>query len=348
LGIQVEALEVRIERGAREFQASHAEAKARRDIRIASRELREAGPQPRCFNRLGNAFLTIDEPDTARQFFRHALAKSSEGSSEMLEAYHGLIDSLEKEPEADAKRLAICVEATRIYPTDVQLLTALGQTLFNQGQMDAMLRAYQAAYRYGQIRRELWHLAEARDLAAIRYSGALQVGKRDAEAREVLAQALEMNSQSLRLRRQFIEFHIRRGARDEALALVDAAPDALPHRDAFRQAVLGALHAAQRNWTAARSQLTAAHQAGCRDTLCLRWLTLALLATSSTGHAESVLGEWLRLDPTHPDALRCRQKLDTKRTAHRGASRRLRFDSGPADAIRRARWAGRITEFDRV
>jgi hypothetical protein len=60
--------------------------------------------------------------------------------------------------------------------------------------------------------------------------------------------------------------------------------------------------------------LTAAYQAGCRDTLCLRWLATAHATVQQWDQFETVVAEWERQEPENSEidairrlAARCRE-----------------------------------------
>jgi hypothetical protein len=74
-------------------------------------------------------------------------------------------------------------------------------------------------------------------------------------------------------------------------------PADTPHREALRSAVRGACLAAKQDWPAALTYLQTAHEAGCRDIICLRWLAITLMAMGNSTAAEEILGEWNAVDP---------------------------------------------------
>ena len=60
----------------------------------------------------------------------------------------------------------------------------------------------------------------------------------------------------------------------------------------------GACLAAHKNWVAARDVLLGAYEAGCRHSLCLQWLSAALMTLGQIDAARSVLLAWRQAEPT--------------------------------------------------
>jgi hypothetical protein len=119
----------------------------------------------------------------------------------------------------------------------------------------------------------------------------------DDEAREVVEQSLAGQPDPVRLRRRLIDLYVKHDRRKEALEQVSLLPADMPHRDALRSAVRGACLAAQKNWVAARAYLQTAYDSGCRDVLCLRWLSVALVSTGDLSAAEPILRQWRAAAP---------------------------------------------------
>jgi hypothetical protein len=116
-----------------------------------------------------------------------------------------------------------------------------------------------------------------------------------------LESALGQLPQSARLRRQLIDLHIKHDRRQDAFAQLDQLPDVGPKREALRSAVRGACLAAKMNWPAAVGYLRAAHAAGCRDVLCLRWLSVTLISLANLPEARGIVAEWAAIEPGNPE-----------------------------------------------
>jgi Flp pilus assembly protein TadD len=183
------------------------------------------------------------------------------------------------------------------YPLDAQLLCALGGYLERNGRTDLATRSYETAYRFGQVTPETWHLQEIAPFVAARYSQALQLRGQDELAYQVLTETLERDPGSLQLHRQVLELHLKHGRTEDALAQLEKWPVQPRAMEPLRKAVRGASFAAQKDWPAARSHLQAAFTAGCRDVVCLRWLSRTLLSLGETGEAETVLRAWSEVTP---------------------------------------------------
>jgi tetratricopeptide (TPR) repeat protein len=322
----LEGLPYQVRRGQREHDPRAKVAKARRNIRLAKMEIQQSGGQARLFNCVGDALQTLGDNQRAAEAFRRGLELSSPGSSEMLEAYYGVITSLDGVDGAHEKQLSIAVKALEAFPLDAQLLCAMGGYLQAQGRIDLALQAYRTAYQYGQVNPSVWHVAEIRDIAAICCSLILQMQHQGEDARRMLQEALAENPSSARLRRQLIELHVRAGIVEQALEETSRLPEDFPQIEAFRSAIRGACLAAQGNWLAAKTYLTAAHQAGCTDPLCLRWLATALMVSGSVDAARPIVQQWLQVDPKNPEALRYRELLQLPPDHSLGDGRHVRLD----------------------
>ena len=64
-----------------------------------------------------------------------------------------------------------------------------------------------------------------------------------------------------------------------------------------RQRVRGGCLAAKQDWDEAIRFLQAAYEDGCRDILCLRWLTTSLVAGGRRAEAVEIVHEWQTIEP---------------------------------------------------
>jgi tetratricopeptide (TPR) repeat protein len=302
--IQVEGVPFRIERGLRELDRDLKIRRAKRNIQLAELEMRERGPQPTLLNCLADAFLVLGQNERAAQFFRQAIGLSAKGSSDMLCGYYGLIMALEHSDQGRMAQLNTCVAALEIYPMDAQLLCAAGGYLQSLGQLDMAIRAYETAHRFGRVNPEVWHLNGIVEVAASCYAIGLQLLGRLDDARRVLEAELTTSPDSLRLRRQLLQLCIKQGDRKEALANVERLPPETPYREALKSAVRGACLAVEEKWIPARAYLEAAYRNGSRDTICLEWYVLSVLAAGEAEAAVPLLAEWRAADPQNPQLSR--------------------------------------------
>ncbi len=150
---------------------------------------------------------------------------------------------------------------------------------------------------YGEVNPLLWHVADVTEMAAMCLSAILRNQKEYDRAQTVLNEALEARPESKRLHRAMLDLHVRQGRQHEALAAVDARPGDLPHREALRSAVRGACLVQEKNWIPAVAYLQSAYSAGCRDVVCLQWLSVALISTDCLDAAEPVVNAWLTIEP---------------------------------------------------
>jgi len=327
LQIGIDSLPIRICRSIREHNLDSKQAKARRNIRLADLQIKENSPTTEMLNCLGDAFQTLEDNDHAVQFFRHALQASEHGSADMLEAYYGIITSLDANADHREMQLATCIQALEIFPLDAQLLCAMGGYLQAQGQTELAMQSYQTAHLHGQVNPSVWHVGEVHEIAAICYSLMLQMLGRDAEALQVIDDALTARGNSVRLRRHLIELLIKLGRRDTALQQVNELPGDFPNRDALRSAIRGACLAAANNWIAAKAYLNTAYRAGCRDPICLRWFATTLLAAGEVDDARPIVEQWTQIEPTNATAQQFQAALQNSPSQAPAPPKQVRIDA---------------------
>ena len=324
--MEIESTPWKIQRTAADLEPATKARKARRDQKLAELELRDQGQSPVPLIALGEARQHLGDFAGAGECFRRAMALAPRGSTEMLEAYYGLLTLGEHQPAERELQVKHCLEALEVFPFDGQLLCAMGGYMQSSGRLDLATRAYRAAVRHGQINLETWHVAAVGELAITCLSLTLELLGEDDEVLSLLEEALTADPQSVRLRRRLIELHVKHDRRQEALdqaALLPVDPAAPGQRDALRSTIRGACLAAQKNWVAARAYLQTAYDAGCRDLLCLRWLGVTLFASDDLTAAEPVLRQWLVQAPGNTEV---QKYLDAI------ASRRRSSATAPVDA----------------
>jgi tetratricopeptide (TPR) repeat protein len=301
-GLGIDAAVGRIYRHPRDHDPFRKEARARRNLRLAELEASETSGTPaRLHLVVGDAQSGLGNAGKAREAFLAAIEAAEHGSTEMLEAYYGLLTTYDGN-QADAEsQLKTCLEALDVFPLDAQLLLAMGSYLQGRGRADLATRSFQAAVDHGQVDLAVWHLVDLAEVASDYLNLSLQIQGRDDEACRVLDEALRRNPDSIRLRRRLLSLHVKRGRCEEALALADQLPAGPEGRRPLADAVRGACQAVAKRWTAALGYLQAAYVAGCRDPLCLRWLSVALLSKGQVDAARPVLAEWQRLEPANSE-----------------------------------------------
>jgi tetratricopeptide (TPR) repeat protein len=318
-GVAADPLPIVIRRSRREYDAEYRAEKARRNLILADLQLAERGPSADVYNCLGEAYQTLGQPLEAGRHYQQALSLAGKGDPAKLEAYYGLLTSLEGVPAVaagddspDARRsaqLALCTQALEEFPLDGQLLCAMGGYLQALGQGELAMRAYDLAYRHGQAEPRVWHLPDIREIAAVCRSVLLQLEGRDDEAMELLHEARQSYPDSLRLMRQLLEQHVQHARRDEALRIANQMPGADPARETLRAAIVGACAAAKGNWIAAAAYLRSAVEGGCRERFAWRWHCTTLMALNLQDQAEAALIQWEQWDSGNPELAQFRAAL---------------------------------------
>ncbi len=338
-GLAMEFAPGRIVRHRRHHDPRRKARNARRDLKLVALEAMEGrGPQPRLCIALGEACSSLGDQAAARQAFRQALRDAPRGSTEMLQAYYGLLATFDGHQARRGRQVALCLEALEIYPLDAQLLCAMGSYLLAQDRLDLAARAFEAAVRHGKVDPRTWHLCEIAEMAAALLSLALRTQGNDDQARCVLEEALACRQGSLRLRRHLIDLCVKTGRTEEAVRLADAIPMEPNQREPFRMAVRGASKAAAHDRLGALGLLQSAYVAGCCDPFCLRWLSVTLLSNGQPEAARPVLDQWLRLEPGNAEVqayLKALEEgkaeqavLEAPRVIPSGAPRWIRVDPG--------------------
>ncbi|HJQ82301.1 MAG TPA: glycosyltransferase [Lacipirellulaceae bacterium] len=294
-GMGVDALECIIERRATDAQEQR--ARARLQLNLANLSLTESGDVASPLLARAEALAQLGRPQEAGHVYRRAIELAERGSSELLEAYYGLLNAMDADPVAAERQIATCIEALEIYPLDAQLLCGMGSYLLRRGRLDLAARSYEMAVKHGQVDPATWHLADLADMAVICWSLVLQLMKESEQAESVLQSALSERPESLRLRRQLIELYVKAGRERDALAQCASLPEDMPFREQIPIVVRGALLAAAKKSAAALRPLRAAYQAGCRDPLCFRWLAAAQLDLGNLADVEIIVDEWERAEP---------------------------------------------------
>jgi predicted Zn-dependent protease len=131
----------------------------------------------------------------------------------------------------------------------------------------------------------------------------------DEKAQNFLEEALQKSTRSTRLREALVDLHVNCGRPTEALQHAMLLPAQLAKPETLEMVVRGACLAAQGNWTQAVCPLKDAYSAGCRDPLCLRWLTASFISSGELFQAQEVIQEWTRLAPDTLEVLGYQDRL---------------------------------------
>jgi tetratricopeptide (TPR) repeat protein len=309
LGMRASALSLVVHRGSREHNPELRRQRAERNLRLAELEVKHSGVSPRLLNCLGEAWQAVGDAAASARFHRQALECSAPASNDMLEAYYGLLTSLESEPNARDAQLQLCMKALEVFPLDAQLLCAIGGYLQSKQMLDLAARAYQLAAEHGQTRLEIWHLDGLQEIAVSCYAATLLLLNRENDAVELLTQRLDQQPDASRLRRQLLELHVKHQRREEALSLIGGMPPSVVNREALRNAVRGACLVLGGNVLAGKTYLESAYKSGCREPLCLKYLTEVYLAEANVVGATGAVEQWLRVDPLSLEARSAHESL---------------------------------------
>lgn len=275
--------------------------RAQRDLELIQHDLAEQGEAADVLVALGELHASLGDDARARQALVRAIAVAQPGSTEALSAYYGLLASCAANDPTYELRVATCVKAIDQFPFDAQLLCAMGSYLQAQGELMLAIRCFRQAQQHGQLVAETWHVAEITEVATICLSLCLQLTADDDHARQVIEETIAEQGSTPRLRQRLLEIHVRNSRVREALEQIDHLSANAAQREALRSAVRGACQAARRNWIAALAYLETAYAAGCRETFCLRWLTITLVSVGNYDAAAPVAAAWHQAEPHDPE-----------------------------------------------
>ncbi len=313
-GLGVDALDCVLRRCEAGRDAERVRADARWRLNLANLALAEDGEQAGPLLARAEALAELGRSQEAGAVYRQAVGVAERGSSEMLEAYYGLLTSMDADPTAADRQIAACLEALDIYPLDAQLLCGMGSYLLRAQRVDLAVRSYETAATHGKIDPSIWHLADLADVAVTCWSLVLQLLGDTPRAETILNDALDARPGSLRLRRQLIDLLVKAGRERDAVAQCGLLGEDVPNRSALPQVVGGAVLAAAGKSAAALGPLRAAYQAGFRDPLCLRWLAGAHLALGNLADVEAVAAEWARHEPGNLEVVAFRRAVEQRRS----------------------------------
>lgn len=206
--LEAEHLPLTIHRDAREHDPAIKIERARRNIRLADLQIAQKGPTADMLNCLGEAYQALQDYERAMQHYRRAQELAPAQSTEMLEAYYGLLTCIQGpgtpgEPtDAAVEQMQLCLAASEQFPLDAQLLCALGGYLQNSNRIELAIRSFALAAEHGQINAQLWHLPEIREIAISCHSQLLQQQGKQEAALLALDQGLARYPHSQRLQLQ--------------------------------------------------------------------------------------------------------------------------------------------------
>lgn len=198
--IQVQHLPLTVHRGPHEIDPAVKTDRAQRNIRLADMQIAQRGPTADLLNCLGEAFQAINDPVRAIQHYRRAQELALANSTEMLEAYYGLLTCLSG-PDSVMEQIQLCLAALEQFPLDAQLLCALGGYLQSTNRIELAIRSFSVAAEHGQVNSLLWHLPDIREISIGCMAQLLHQNNQPEAALLALDQGLARYPHSLRLQR---------------------------------------------------------------------------------------------------------------------------------------------------
>jgi tetratricopeptide (TPR) repeat protein len=295
---------------ARRFDSDWKASQAEQHLGLAALETADSDePQARVLLAVGEAQAELGKQLQAMESFCKAIEAAERGSTEMLEGYYGLLTSCDGDPLQQDRQVGICLEALEIFPLDAQLLLAMGNYLQIRDQWDLAIRSFRTAVKHGQVDIGAWHLVELGEVAVACLSLCLQAKGSDSDALRTLAEGIERYGNSPRLLRHLLDLQVRHACCDDALATAGKLVPDSKQLEALSMAIRGACKATQRDWIAALGLLQSAYVEGCRDSLCLRWLSVVLLSNGQNEAAMPVLLEWQQIEPDNAELRTYLEKL---------------------------------------
>jgi len=211
--------------------------KADRDLALATAEAEATGNwPPRLLLAAGQAHSILGQQDQAREMLQRAIDTSPVASPQRLEAYYALLTTFDDDPQMHASQLTACLDSLEDFPFDLQLLLALGNYMLVRQRLDLAIRAFQAAVRFGRIMPTVWHLSEAREIAAVCLALAFQARQQDDDARVVLETAVAAQPGSFRVANPLYTLYRKQGKTAEAAALAGRLPPDVRDRIVGRDA----------------------------------------------------------------------------------------------------------------
>ncbi|MDZ4779492.1 MAG: hypothetical protein SGJ19_04505 [Planctomycetia bacterium] len=310
LQVRVELSDWRIAAPSTGQDAAAVETSARQLMRLATMDVQQVGMNPRALVASAEAHATLGDRTRATQHYYQALRLADRGSLDMLIAYYGLLGLFRGDESDRRQQLAVCLEALETFPYDAQLLCAMGAYLQQQDHLELACRSFQAAFEIGQVEPRAIHLRDLPAIGAVNWSLLLQIRGEHERALRVLDQACQRFPQVSSLARRKLELLVQLGRDSEALAATSNVAQDGSGVEAMRIGVRGACLAAQGNWIPALGYLRTAYEAGCHDPICLRWLTIGLLALGQADAARPVLQDWRAAAPSDVEAARYQEELD--------------------------------------
>ncbi|MDR1053673.1 MAG: hypothetical protein LBL39_05810, partial [Planctomycetaceae bacterium] len=194
-----------------------------------------------------------------------------------LEAYYLFWETTLFSPIADDPLTRMLVNALDLFPVDMQLLLFMGQHLQKQKRFDLALRTYDTAFKYGRISLDVWHRLRIVEITVVCTAFVKHLRGENEEAIAILEANLNNVIDIAEYARHLLNLYISELCETKARELA-ALLFGGEQLDLMRDTITGACHGSAGRWREALFTLERAYQGGCRDQLCSRWYSLALIA----------------------------------------------------------------------
>ncbi|MDR1383781.1 MAG: hypothetical protein LBJ67_08055 [Planctomycetaceae bacterium] len=218
-----------------------------------------------------------------------------------LEGYYLFWETTLFSPIADDPMTRMLVNALDLFPVDMQLLLFMGQHLQKQKRFDLALRTYDTAFKHGRISLDVWHRLRIVEIIVVCTAFVKHLRGENDEAIAILEANLDNVIDIAEYGRHLLNLYVSELRETEAreLAALIFGGEQL---DLMRDAITGACHGSAGRWREALFTLDKAYKGGCRDQICLRWYSLALIAEGQKDDSARVIEEWVQLNPENNEA----------------------------------------------
>ena len=244
-------------------------------------------------------FILGNYIDSRRSSMR--LIRAASRSDLRLSAYYNVWETVAHAPIPDAELTKLLIESIDHFPVDMQLLTFLGSHMQRTGQLELAIRTFETAVQHGRVSLDVWHRLRIREIAVTSLALCFRLQDRNRDAIRVLETSAELVEDKTEFYRHLLDLYIAEDWEERASELAANIWGDVD-LDLIRLVIQGACAAKAGQWNLALAPLAESYQKGCRDTLCLRWYALTLLALQQFAPAIEILEQWLAIQPENSEA----------------------------------------------
>ncbi len=229
------------------------------------------------------------------------LLEQSPYANYQLEAIYRINELYVLRPGGGDEQTLFLTNGIEKFPLDFQLLTFMGIHLQRMRRHDMAVRTFETALNYGRMSFDVWHRCQIQDMAALALSNSYRLLGSLKLATETLATYLEAPAENRELSLHLLDLYIA-GNQEIKARQLGAILWGERQASEMRAVVTGACRASAGAWEAASLPLEGAFLEGCRESLCLRWYSLTLLALMKFEEAMPVLELWCEKEPDSVEA----------------------------------------------